>query len=359
MTIIITKQLKGDKMNLNNPSDSSQENKNQASSIFTLQLSKKDGTKVLHIKRAHAVALGLSFALVFGTAVYGATTLIQTKHALEVSAEELQKSERENRILAENANALKSENTDYEDSLKEIQEKAASIEEKLILLEEEKDQLHTKLDSIQESEVPKQSPDDTAAAPMAMVMTKTAVPPQSKAAYTSIVNTAYHKTESLAKQIDKMNVLVEDTSISFASVATEVTQTVASISGLPTGSPIEGGIISSPFNLEGETIMEETRVHKGLDISTSSQILPIQATGSGTVIESDFHHSYGFYVVVDHHNGFITKYAHNTENTVAVGDWVSRGDVVGTTGSTGMSTGIHCHYEITLNGFYQDPELYL
>ena len=155
-----------------------------------------------------------------------------------------------------------------------------------------------------------------------------------------------------------MNVMLDLTGASFVDVATNVTETLAQYSSVPMGYPLEEYVISTEFNPDGDPSISDGRVHKGVDLSTRSQILPISATAAGTVVEAAFHNDYGYNVKIDHGNGFTTLYAHNSENLVEVGDTVKKGDVIAMTGSTGMSTGIHCHYEIQLNGIYQNPKDY-
>ena len=69
--------------------------------------------------------------------------------------------------------------------------------------------------------------------------------------------------------------------------------------------------------------------------------------------------SYGEYVVISHGSGNTTLYAHMSSRSVSVGDVVEQGDVIGITGSTGISSGPHLHFEITENGVRVDPLQYL
>jgi murein DD-endopeptidase MepM/ murein hydrolase activator NlpD len=68
---------------------------------------------------------------------------------------------------------------------------------------------------------------------------------------------------------------------------------------------------------------------------------------------------YGNRVMIDHHNGYVTLYGHMSAFSVQVGQTVRRGDVVGLMGSTGRSTGPHCHFEIRHGGVRENPGIYL
>ena len=87
---------------------------------------------------------------------------------------------------------------------------------------------------------------------------------------------------------------------------------------------------------------------------------PIQAAAAGQVIEArKLSYSYGWYIIVDHGNGFKTLYAHLSEFLVDYGAWVGPGQVIGRVGSTGRSTGPHLHFELHLNGYPVNPQNYL
>lgn len=113
-----------------------------------------------------------------------------------------------------------------------------------------------------------------------------------------------------------------------------------------------GGIITSTFGARWGTI------HQGLDIACPIGT-PILAGESGTVIASYYSSSAGEYIVIDHGNGVATEYMHNSQRLVSVGDYVSRGQVIAYSGSTGYSTGPHCHFGVRINGTRVDPQPYL
>ncbi len=116
--------------------------------------------------------------------------------------------------------------------------------------------------------------------------------------------------------------------------------------------PVDGGgRITSPFgNRRGG-------FHYGVDIACSVGTR-IFAADDGVVTTSAYHRGYGYYIVIDHGNGFSTLYAHNSRLLKSVGAKVSKGDVIAYSGNTGNSTGPHLHFEIRLNGSHQNPMNY-
>lgn len=98
--------------------------------------------------------------------------------------------------------------------------------------------------------------------------------------------------------------------------------------------------------------------HTGIDIS-GTKGTPFYAAGNGRVIFAGWSGAYGNLLIVDHGNGLTTKYAHLTAFKVSLGQSVSRGDLLGTVGSTGRSTGSHLHFETNINSKHVDPMRYL
>jgi murein DD-endopeptidase MepM/ murein hydrolase activator NlpD len=98
--------------------------------------------------------------------------------------------------------------------------------------------------------------------------------------------------------------------------------------------------------------------HKGLDFGNNTGT-PINATASGVVIFSGWHGSYGRKIVIYHGFGYSTVYAHLYRLSVSVGDEVEKGEIIGTMGSTGRSTGPHLHYEVLVDGVPNDPQNFL
>ncbi len=98
--------------------------------------------------------------------------------------------------------------------------------------------------------------------------------------------------------------------------------------------------------------------HHGIDIGIAEGT-PLQAAAAGKVVFAGEQSAYGEFIIIDHGNGLITRYAHNSCFKARVGDWVEQGQVIALTGDTGYSTGPHLHFEVIANGEVVDPLYYL
>ncbi len=114
--------------------------------------------------------------------------------------------------------------------------------------------------------------------------------------------------------------------------------------------------ISSPFGYRILNGVQE--FHKGIDIPAAYGH-PVRAAKSGVVIRADLSSSYGNIVIIDHGGGFSTAYAHNSSLKVSKGQTVTQGQTIALIGSTGWSTGNHCHFEVRINGVVQNPLNYV
>ena len=113
--------------------------------------------------------------------------------------------------------------------------------------------------------------------------------------------------------------------------------------------------IASGFGYRIDPIYKTVKYHAGLDF-TAPQGTPIYATANGTVTTAGFSDGgFGNHVVINHGYGYETLYGHMYKVKVRVGQRVKRGDLIGYVGSTGKSTGPHCHYEVHKNGQKLDP----
>ena len=117
--------------------------------------------------------------------------------------------------------------------------------------------------------------------------------------------------------------------------------------------------VTSRFGPRTHPITGKYTNHNGMDIDGYGHDgYPIVACDAGVVVAAKWSDSYGNYVMIDHGNGMQTLYAHMSGMAVKYGDTVTQGQTIGYLGSTGWSTGTHCHLEVYVNGSRTDPEAY-
>ena len=126
----------------------------------------------------------------------------------------------------------------------------------------------------------------------------------------------------------------------------------------PQGRPVLTGYVSSHFGRRTDPFTGELRHHRGIDFSAKAGS-DVISVASGVVTWSGVRQGYGRMVEVTHGNGYITRYAHNAKNLVAVGDHVQKGDTIALIGSTGRATGPNLHFEVWHQGNPVDPARYI
>ena len=126
----------------------------------------------------------------------------------------------------------------------------------------------------------------------------------------------------------------------------------------PVGSGWESRV-TSEFGYRSDPFTGQASGHTGIDIAVPTGT-PVRAALPGVVTTATYNAGgYGYYVKVDHGNGMVTLYAHNSKLLVKVGDAVEAGDMVSLSGSTGRSTGPHLHFEVRVNGQRVNPRSFL
>lgn len=176
---------------------------------------------------------------------------------------------------------------------------------------------------------------------------------------------------SKKKVLDAMETPRDDGSINIEELKLQIAdsmETVSEIKGYlakerdvyrstPQGIPVNGRLTSG-FGMRVHPLSGLKLLHTGMDLS-AQQGTPVHATADGVVSFSGWSRGNGNIVVIEHGHGFSTVYAHNTKNLIKVGATVRRGQQISTTGSTGVSTGPHVHYEVWKNGKCINPETYI
>lgn len=118
------------------------------------------------------------------------------------------------------------------------------------------------------------------------------------------------------------------------------------------------GVITSPYGYRTDPFSGKTSYHKGIDVAVPSGT-EVRAVNEGTVTASAYNSIGGNYVILTHKNGAESYYGHLQTRTVAKGDTVHQGDIVGLSGETGRVTGPHLHFQLSYNGRTVDPGKYL
>lgn len=130
--------------------------------------------------------------------------------------------------------------------------------------------------------------------------------------------------------------------------------------GIPVLTPVPKRLskITSPFGVRIHPTLGRPIKHNGLDFG-SGRGAEVYAASSGKVVLAQYNNTFGNYIIIEHKNGTSTVYAHLDKITVAKGNRVKKGEVIGYTGSTGRSSGPHLHYEVRIKGIPVDPKGYL
>ena len=127
---------------------------------------------------------------------------------------------------------------------------------------------------------------------------------------------------------------------------------------VPTQPPVAGGVLGSPFGWRIDPLNGRSALHTGLDFS-SEPGTPILAAAGGIVVTQEYHPAYGNMLEIDHGNNLLTRYAHASRVMVKKGDLIKRGQKIAEVGTTGRSTGPHLHFEVLVQGVFQDPQKFL
>jgi murein DD-endopeptidase MepM/ murein hydrolase activator NlpD len=127
---------------------------------------------------------------------------------------------------------------------------------------------------------------------------------------------------------------------------------------MPSRMPIANSYITSGFGGRADPFGGGAAFHKGIDFHASLGD-PVLAVADGVVSYAGQRSGYGNVVEIDHGNGYVTRYAHNSRLLVQVGDLVRSGQQVAKAGSTGRSTGAHVHFEVWVNGAVVNPSRFL
>ena len=167
--------------------------------------------------------------------------------------------------------------------------------------------------------------------------------------------------KGIGNQLNKLSLRTAYQVKSFDEIANMIKNKEIFLAGLPSIQPVSNknlNRIGAGFGYRIDPIYKDRRNHMGMDF-TAPQGTPIYATGDGKVVDAGFNTSgFGNRVVINHGYGYQTLYGHMYRIKARVGEIVKRGEVIGYVGTTGKSTGPHCHYEVHRNGIPVDPIYY-
>lgn len=127
---------------------------------------------------------------------------------------------------------------------------------------------------------------------------------------------------------------------------------------IPSRNPLDGASLTSGFGMRSHPVLGGRRGHKGVDLGMPTGT-PIYATADGVISKAEWFSSYGLYIAIEHGGKIQTRYGHLSRLSVASGQPVKKGDLIGYVGSTGRSTGPHLHYEVRIAGIAVNPIPYM
>ena len=122
----------------------------------------------------------------------------------------------------------------------------------------------------------------------------------------------------------------------------------------PEGQPVNGSWISSGYGYRNDPVTGGREFHGGIDFASKTGVR-VRSVAAGVVTWSGNRWGYGNMVEVNHGNGYVTRYAHNRANLVALGEKVEKNQAIALLGSTGRSTGPHVHFEVVRNSRTVNP----
>lgn len=163
---------------------------------------------------------------------------------------------------------------------------------------------------------------------------------------------------SLEASFDLFSATLDDRSTQMDVLAGLVFDAEAQAEAIPAGRPVTSGWLSSSYGYRSDPFTGKQTWHQGIDFAGSAGDQVI-AVASGVVSWSGERTGYGTLVEVAHGDGLVTRYGHNSENLVEVGDLVRQGDAIALMGNSGRSTGPHVHFEVFKHGRAVDPSTYV
>jgi len=164
--------------------------------------------------------------------------------------------------------------------------------------------------------------------------------------------------DEFEEELELLSVTLDDRDTQLDVLAGLLFDAEAQAEAIPSGRPIASGWLSSHFGYRNDPFTGKKTWHQGVDFA-GKEGTDVIAVASGVVSWSGNRDGYGNMVEVAHGDGLLTRYAHNDENLVDVGDLIRKGEPLARMGNTGRSTGPHVHFEVFKHGRAVDPSSYI
>ena len=163
--------------------------------------------------------------------------------------------------------------------------------------------------------------------------------------------------EQLNSLVDSLDVATDQHTDLFTMIESRLLESRLKLLMIPNSAPVRGPV-GSGFGFRSDPFSGRNALHTGLDFPADTGT-PVLAAAGGMVLLTESHPAYGNMVEIDHGNGLVTRYAHNSKLLVKAGDIVKRGQLISEVGTSGRSTGPHLHFEVLVDGVPQDPAKFL
>lgn len=266
--------------------------------------------------------------------------------------------------LEEATKAVETAKTKLEETKAELETSKRELEDAKAQLETEVAEAETRIDQLQtnisQSEEEKEALEEEEARVEADISSKT----QSVAELDESIKAAAEAARKAAAEAAAAAAAANNSSSSSSGTSGGSSSSGSSSSSPGTASssgfirPVSGGSVTSEWGNRMHPIYKYNKFHAGIDIGVPTGT-SVYASADGQVVTATYSSSYGYYVLINHGGGIYTLYAHNSSLSVSVGDAVYQGQVIAKSGSTGNSTGPHCHFEVRVNGSSVNPRNYV
>jgi murein DD-endopeptidase MepM/ murein hydrolase activator NlpD len=163
--------------------------------------------------------------------------------------------------------------------------------------------------------------------------------------------------EQLNSLVDSLDAATDQHTDLFTMIESRLLESRLKALMIPNSAPVRGPV-GSGFGFRSDPFSGRNALHTGLDFPADTGT-PVLAAAGGMVLLTESHPAYGNMVEIDHGNGLVTRYAHNSKLMVKAGDIVKRGQLISEVGTSGRSTGPHLHFEVLVDGVPQDPAKFL